>query len=170
MDIALPATMPPSADPLGASGYNFCPVIDLAIMLVSHWPQRDACSTGIGDSALGVVTVDPIKEPSAENWTREAEQPLVDRREQPLQSSRAATAAAYCLESAMLPVPFALAGVFEVLLVLSEGVCPESLPLGGSHLAQLGFLLGSAFVACELALIARRLFPRAARKRNRKRA
>lgn len=58
----------------------------------------------------------------------------------------------------MLPIPFALAGAFEVFAVLAENVFPESLPLGGSHTAQLGFFFGGAFVFSEVAAIVKRLF------------
>ncbi len=58
----------------------------------------------------------------------------------------------------MLPIPFAMAGAVEVLLVLAESIYPNALPIGGSHIAQFGFLFGGAFALCELASIMKRLF------------
>jgi hypothetical protein len=57
----------------------------------------------------------------------------------------------------MLPVPFALASVIDILLVLAEDIAPHFLPLGGSHITQLGFLFGGAFVVHELLSLAKRI-------------
>jgi hypothetical protein len=47
-----------------------------------------------------------------------------------------------------------IAAAMELALVIAEGVIPASthgvLPLGGSHLAQLGTALGLAFVIAEI--------------------
>ncbi|CAN7781567.1 hypothetical protein LJR175_008152 [Variovorax sp. LjRoot175] len=43
------------------------------------------------------------------------------------------------------------AGIVEVVLVMLESYFPHSLPLAGSHIAQLGLLFGGAFVLAELA-------------------
>jgi len=48
---------------------------------------------------------------------------------------------------------FSICAAIELLLVMLEGLLPRAakmLPLGGSHLAQIGVLFGLAWVAVEL--------------------
>ena len=57
---------------------------------------------------------------------------------------------------------FRLVASIELTLVILEGCLPSAkfLPLGGSHLAQIGILFGLGLVACEWAECYRRLRPR----------
>lgn len=52
---------------------------------------------------------------------------------------------------------FSFAGMIEVLLVVIEAIgFHEKLPLGGSHIAQLGIIFGFAFVIVEIITIAKK--------------
>jgi len=56
-------------------------------------------------------------------------------------------------ERAKMSAVFTMCTAVELLLVVLEGVWPraaKSLPLGGSHLAQVGVLFGSAWFFIEL--------------------
>jgi hypothetical protein len=58
---------------------------------------------------------------------------------------------------------FRLVASIELALVILEGSVPLSakfLPLGGSHLVQIGIMFGLGFVACEWIECYRRLRPR----------
>jgi hypothetical protein len=53
----------------------------------------------------------------------------------------------------MLPLPFVLASCAEVALVILERYLPRVLPLGGSHVAQLGVCFGTGFIVQELYIV-----------------